>query len=61
MRKSSGRGMLALVNERVILLLFLLQLDLTHEALVVGVIVPVVRVRGLEEVVIVAMKTSQSP
>jgi hypothetical protein len=53
---------LALVVEQVILLLiFLLRLGLAHEALVGGVIVPVVRVRGLEEVVAVAEETSQSP
>jgi hypothetical protein len=50
-----------LVIEQVILLLFLLQLDLAHEALMGGVVVPVVGVRGLKEVVTVVKETSQSP
>jgi hypothetical protein len=61
-RWSSDRGVLALVVEQVILLLlFLLQLGFINDALVGGVIVPVVRVRGLKEVVTVAEETSQSP
>jgi hypothetical protein len=52
---------LALVIKQVILLLLLLQLDLAHEALMGGVVVPNVRVGGLEEVVAVAEETSQSP
>jgi hypothetical protein len=46
---------LALVVEQVILL-FLLQPELSHEALAGGVVVPIVVVGGLEEVV-----ASQSP
>jgi hypothetical protein len=61
-RWSSGRGMLALVVEQIILLLlFLFQLDIAHEALAGGVMVPIVEVGGLEEVVAVAEETSQSP
>jgi hypothetical protein len=52
---------LTLVIEQVILLLLLLFLDLPHEALAGGVVVPIVGVRGLEEVVTVAEETSQSP
>jgi hypothetical protein len=51
---------LALVVEQVILL-FLRQPELAHEALAGGVVVPVVVVGGLEEVVAVAEETSQSP
>jgi hypothetical protein len=49
------------VEQVILLLLFLLQLDLTHEALAGGVIVPVAGVGGLKEVVAVAEETSQSP
>jgi hypothetical protein len=49
---------LTLVVEQVILLLFLLQLDLAHEALARGVVVPIVGVRGHEDVVTVAKETS---
>jgi hypothetical protein len=53
---------LALVIEQVILLLlFLLQLDHACEALAGGVVVLVVGIEGLGEVVVAAEETSQSP